>query len=105
MVWIQSAILPNLPILQKGEKCGFMYAWADYYVLPNSVGRHYALHSSGTLFVGSYLQITLWALGQWRGKQICIEWKLRLVMHVISQGKTGQPGWKNWIIKNTAFYK
>ena len=25
------------------------------------------------LFVGSYLQVTWWAVGQWKGRKICIE--------------------------------
>ena len=37
-----------------------------------------ALHMSTPLFVGSYLQVTWWALGQWKGRNICIEWKLVL---------------------------
>ena len=27
---------------QEGEKCGFFYAWAEYYLQPNTVGRHCA---------------------------------------------------------------
>ena len=30
------------------------------------------LSMSRPLFVGSYLQVTWWALGQWKGRQICI---------------------------------
>ena len=29
---------------------------------------------SRPLFVGSYLQVTWWAFGQWKGRKICIEW-------------------------------
>ena len=29
---------------------------------------------SGPLFVGSYLQVTWWGLGQWKGRKICNEW-------------------------------
>ena len=47
---------------QEGEKCGFFYAWAEYYLQPNS------------LFVGSSSQVMWWALGQWKGRKICIEW-------------------------------
>ena len=32
-----------------------------------------ALHMSRPLFVGSYLQVTWWAFGQWKEK-ICFEW-------------------------------
>ena len=32
------------------------------------------LHMSRPLFVGSYLQVTLWALGQWKERIICFEW-------------------------------
>ena len=33
-----------------------------------------ALSMSRPLFVGSYLQITWWALGQWKERKICFEW-------------------------------
>ena len=33
-----------------------------------------ALHMSRPLFVGSYLQFTWWALGQWKERKICFEW-------------------------------
>ena len=32
------------------------------------------LRISRPLFVGSYLQVTWWASGQWKGRTICIEW-------------------------------
>ena len=32
------------------------------------------LSMSRPLFVGSYLQVTWWAFGQWKGRRICIEW-------------------------------
>ena len=32
------------------------------------------LRMSTPLFVGSYLQVTWWALGQWKGRNICMEW-------------------------------
>ena len=32
------------------------------------------LRISTPLFVGSYLQVTWWALGQWKGRNISIEW-------------------------------
>ena len=46
---------------QEGEKHGFLYAQAEYYLQPNSWT---ALRMSRPLFVGSYLQVTWWALGQ-----------------------------------------
>ena len=33
-----------------------------------------ALHLSRPLFVGSHLQVTWWALGQWKERKICFEW-------------------------------
>ena len=33
-----------------------------------------ALHMSIPLFVGSYLQVTWWALGQWKERENCFEW-------------------------------
>ena len=33
-----------------------------------------ALHMSRPLFVGSYLQVTWWALGQWKERKISFEW-------------------------------
>ena len=32
------------------------------------------LRMSRPLFVGSYLQVTWWALGQWKERKICFEW-------------------------------
>ena len=32
------------------------------------------LRMSTPLFVGIYLQVTWWALGQWKGRNNCIEW-------------------------------
>ena len=32
------------------------------------------LSMSRPFFVGSYLQVRSWALGQWKGRKICIEW-------------------------------
>ena len=31
------------------------------------------------LFVGSYLQVTWWALGQWKGRKKYIEWQKQLI--------------------------
>ena len=31
-------------------------------------------HSSRPLFVGSYLQVTWWARGQWKERKICLKW-------------------------------
>ena len=33
-----------------------------------------ALRMSRPLFVGSYLQVTWWALGRWKERKICFEW-------------------------------
>ena len=33
-----------------------------------------ALHMRRPLFVGSYLQVKWWALGQWKERKICFEW-------------------------------
>ena len=55
---------------QEGEKHGFHYACAEYYLQPNTVGRH----MRRPLFVGSYLQVMWWALGQWKERKICFEW-------------------------------
>jgi len=33
-----------------------------------------AVRMSRPLFVGTYLQVTWWALGQWKGRKICNEW-------------------------------
>ena len=32
------------------------------------------LRMNRPLFVGSYLQVTWWALGQWKGRKICVKW-------------------------------
>ena len=40
------------------------------------------LRMSRPLFVGSYLQVTWWALGQWKGRKICNEWWWHLVVLV-----------------------
>ena len=32
------------------------------------------LPMSRSPFVGSYLQVTWWALGQWKGRKVCFEW-------------------------------
>ena len=79
--------------LQEGEKCGFVYASAEYYLQPNTVGRHCALRMSRPLFVVSYLQVTWWAFGQWKERKICIEWQLILLSMIL---------WKKKIlVKNT----
>ena len=39
------------------------------------------LRMSGPLFVGRYLQVTWWALGQWKGTKICIAWYTCMVYH------------------------
>ena len=36
--------------------------------------RWTTLRMSRPLFAGSYFQVTWWALGQWKGRKICIEW-------------------------------
>ena len=50
---------------QEGEKQGFLYAYAEYYLQPNT-SKHSctALRISRPLFVGSYLQVTWWAFLQ-----------------------------------------
>ena len=50
------------------EKRVFIYAWAEYYLQPNT------LRISRPLFVGSWLQVTWWALDQQKGRKICNEW-------------------------------
>ena len=54
---------------QEGEKCAFIYAWAEYPTQLDDI-----LCMSRPLFVGSYLQVTWWALGQWKGRTIWIVW-------------------------------
>ena len=39
------------------------------------------LRMSGPLFVGRYLQVTWWALGQWKGTKICIARYTCMVYH------------------------
>ena len=46
---------------QEGEKHGFVYAWADYYLQANTIRWHCA-----------WLQVTWWTLCQWKGGKICI---------------------------------
>ena len=48
---------------KEGEKHGFIYVWAEYYLQPNTVGRHCA-----------------WA-DHWKGTKICIEWYTCMVYH------------------------
>ena len=40
---------------------------------PNTAGRHKICTLADTLFVVRYLQVTWWALCQWKGRNICIE--------------------------------
>ena len=40
---------------------------------------------SRPLFVSSYLQVTWWALSQWKGKKICIEWKFLMQHPAVSK--------------------
>ena len=68
----------NLPVFtqewsQGGEKCGFIYVWAQYYLQPNTV-RWHCTWVDHYYFVCSYLHVTWWAFGQWKGRTICIEW-------------------------------
>ena len=56
---------------QEGEKHGFLYAWAEYFAAKHCWT---ALRMSRPLFVGSYLQVTWWVLGQWKERKICFEW-------------------------------
>ena len=56
---------------QEGEKRGFIYAWA---VLFAQSWR--TLRMSRPLFVGSYLQVTWWAVGQRKAKKIRNKWLL-----------------------------
>ena len=46
---------------QEGEKHGFVYAWADYYLQANTIRWHCA-----------WLQVMWWTLCQWKGRKICI---------------------------------
>ena len=58
------------------RKAWFWRVWKEYYLKPNAKAKHSwtTLRMSRPLFVGSYLQVTWWALGQWKGRKICIEW-------------------------------
>ena len=51
---------------QEGENHGFVYACAEYYLQPHSWTTFLI---SRPLFVGSYLQVTWWVFGQWKGKK------------------------------------
>ena len=50
---------------EQGEKRGFIYAWAEYYL-----HSWMALRMSRALYVGSYLQVTWVVLSQWKGRKI-----------------------------------
>ena len=51
---------------QEGGKSGFIYAWAEHYLQPKHSWT--TLRMNRPLFVGSYLQVTWWDLGQWKGR-------------------------------------
>ena len=50
---------------QQAEKHSFLYACGEYYLQPNTVGRHCSW-ADHYYFVGSYLQVTWWTVGQWK---------------------------------------
>ena len=49
---------------EHGEKRGFIYAWAEYYL-----HSWMALRMSRPSYVGSNLQVTWEVLGQWKGRK------------------------------------
>ena len=53
--------------IARRRKEWFIYTWPEYYLQPNTVRRHCA-------GANHYLQVTWWALGQWKGRKICIPW-------------------------------
>ena len=79
----------------EGEKRGFIYMSRIVFAAKNSWTT---LRMSTPLFVGSYLRVTWWALGQWKGRNICIEWKLVLADKLatsfpgFSERETGKRG-------------
>ena len=58
--------------LQEGEKCGFIYSWAEYYCQLNKMDN-IAHEQTIILFVGSYLQVTWWLLANEKEKNF-IKW-------------------------------
>ena len=70
MDWKQSAIFTKEQS-QKGEKLGFIYTWAEYCSLSNTVGQHWAWgeHYMWELFAGHVM-----GSRQWKGRKICIKW-------------------------------
>ena len=46
-------------------------AWFCLCMQPNTVGWPMMTNNGRPLFVGSYLQVTWWALGQWKRRTIC----------------------------------
>ena len=72
----------NLPFFtqewsQGGEKCGFIYASAEYYLQPNTVKWH-CTWVNHYYFVCSYLQVMWWAFGQWKGRTIYLHWMIMI---------------------------
>ena len=63
--------------LQEGEKCSFILIHMSR-ILFAAKHSWTTLHMSRLLFVDSYLQVTWWPLGQWKGRKICIEWLVDL---------------------------
>ena len=57
---------------QEGEKHSFLYALCR--ILFAAKHSWTALPMSRPLFVGSYLQVTWWALDQWKERKICFKW-------------------------------
>ena len=53
------------------QERSFNYAWAEHYLQQNtSYNTSFTKH----LLVGSYLEVTWWALGQWKWRKKYIEW-------------------------------
>lgn len=50
------------------------YAWAECYLWQSTFGP-YIMHEQTTDFVGSYLQVTWWAYGQWKVRIKCSKWQ------------------------------
>ena len=62
-------------IFTRGEKRGFFYVWAEYYLQPNAKAKHSwtTLRMSRLLFVDSYLQVMWRALCQSKERKICLK--------------------------------
>ena len=80
---------------QEGGKRGFVYAWPEYYLQPNTKAKYSwtTLRMSRPLFVGSYLQVTWWTFGQWKeGKFASNDNNLYFSLTQISGGEPREWG-------------